>query len=303
MKTPLYNNQKGFVLIVSYMVIAVLITISFGFAGRSIAEQRISNVQRDLTQAFWLGEAGLDMAIAALPNTAQISNSNFANLNIGSCITKTEQIDASNIYRVYSRGSVNNLIRQVMALVELPDSDSDSEDITSVITAAGDVIIKGNAQVNGTISTFATFSIEEVLGMSAEVLKSRATHYYNDPDNNILPVDGLTWVDISEGEEFRITENGWSGQNLLIVDGDMSITGGRFDGILWVIGELRISGNPIINGAIFVEAGAAEIDTTLTGTPIISYDQTIISDAFDWLPPPTAQVLSWREVTDEVLVF
>ena len=92
-----------------------------------------------------------------------------------------------------------------------------------------------------------------------------------------------------------ISETGWSGSGILVVDGNLTITGGHFSGIIWVIGGLRVSGNPVIDGAIFVESGA-EVDTTLTGNPTVSFDANAVSDAFGFIPSiSTAHVISWKE--------
>ncbi|OGX18540.1 MAG: hypothetical protein A3K83_07620 [Omnitrophica WOR_2 bacterium RBG_13_44_8b] len=111
----------------------------------------------------------------------------------------------------------------------------------------------------------------------------------------MTPVDGITWVDLSPGEELRISSDTWSGSGLLVVGGDAQITGGTFNGILYVIGKLRMSGNPVINGSVLAES-QAEIDTTLTGNVTISYDSGAITSALGPLGFVAPVIVSWEEI-------
>ena len=82
----------------------------------------------------------------------------------------------------------------------------------------------------------------------------------------------------------------------MVVTGDLKIAGGKFNGIIWVVGNLDIGGNTVINGSIFVE-GSATIG--ITGTAEVSFDHSAIGDAFSdlgTLPElPEPVVLSWQE--------
>jgi len=292
------KNKKGFILISAYMIVSVLIILATAFSARSIGEKRVADKERDTIQALWLAEAGLDRAIAELPNTP-LSGTLGTGLAYS---TQTTALTASR-YLITSTGGVpstavnpDNAIRKVSAIIERPLNPASSGDITSAITASGDVEVKGSAQVNGTIDEEnAVFNFEDVFGISKEAMKNGATHSYTDPANNITPVDHTTWVDINSLTEMKITETGWSGNGILVVDGNLNITGGTFSGIIWVIGTLRVSGNPVIDGAIFVESGA-EVDTTLTGNPTINYDSGTIGDAFNFIPSSLAPYLvNWKE--------
>jgi hypothetical protein len=126
-------------------------------------------------------------------------------------------------------------------------------------------------------------------------MEDNATNLYTDPENNVSPVGEITWSNLETIDEMTISDNNWQGSGILVVNGDLRITGGTFRGIIWVIGTLWVSGNPVIDGAIYVESGA-EFETTLTGNPTVSYDSDAISDAFGYLPsnlPP--HLISWKE--------
>ena len=279
------------------MVVSVLIILATAFSARSIGEKRVADKERDTIQALWLAEAGLDRAIVELPNTP-LSGTLGTGLAYS---TQTTALTASR-YLITSTGGVpsttvnpDNAIRKVSAIIERLLNPASSGNITSAITASGDVEIKGSAVVNGTVREEAVFTFEQVFGISKDAMKNDATHLYTDPANNITPVDHTTWVDIKTTTEMKISDSGWSGSGILVVNGNMTITGGTFSGIIWVIGTLRVSGNPVINGAIFVESGA-EVDTTITGSPTISFDSNAVSSAFGFIPSYLAPYLvNWKE--------
>jgi Tfp pilus assembly protein PilX len=292
------KNNKGFILIVSYMVITVLVILGVGLSSSTISEQRVAHKEKDLIQAFWIAEAGLDNAISNL-SEANLSGT----LETGKYFTETAPTSNPVRYLITSTGGVpdtdktdpNNAVRIIKAVVEQPVNEADPSGITSAITASGDVTVKGSAEVNGDIDDNAVVDFEEIFGISKEAMEDNAVYLYTDPENNVDPVNNLTWTNIVSEDEMRITDDGWTGGGILIVNGNLRITGGYFRGIIWVIGTLWVSGNPIIDGTVFVESGA-EFETTITGNPTVSYDTDAISDAFNYLPsglPPF--IVSWKE--------
>jgi len=279
------------------MVVSVLVILATAFAARSIGEERAADKARDIVQALWLAEAGVDRAIAEFPDTPLSGT-----IGNGAYSTQTTELTSTR-YLINSTGGVpatavnpNNCIRKISAIAERPLNPASPGDVTSAITASGDVIVKGSATVNGTIDKEnEVFEFEDVFGVSKEAMESHATHHYTDPINNITPVDHVTWVDINSLTEMKITTSGWSGSGILVVNGDLNITGGTFSGIIWVIGTLRVSGNPVISGAMFVESGA-EVDTTLTGNPTVSFNSGAVSSAFGFMPSVTVPyITSWKE--------
>jgi len=291
-------NKKGFILVSSYMVLAVLIILATGFATKSIGEQRVAAKERDTVQALWLAEAGVDRAMTQLPTLTGFS----AALGTGAYSVADITNLGSNRYLIVSTGGVpatavapNNAIRIVRAVVEQPVNDADPSDITAAITANGEVDVKGSAVVNGIILENTMFDFEEIFGVPKSAVENNADHTYTDPDPSVTPVDSLTWINTVTDDTVEITASGWTGSGILVVDGNMKITGGHFTGIIWVMGTLHVSGNPIIDGTIFVESGA-DIETSLTGNPTVSYDAGAISEAFGHLPsdlPP--YIVNWKE--------
>ncbi len=296
MKISLGNN-RGIALIASYIIITVLLIVSAAFSARSIGEQRVANKEKDSVQAFWLAEAGLDRAINELPDTPLSGT-------LGRGAYSTQTTPATSVrFLITSSGGVpaldsadpNNIVRTITALVEQPANDASPDDITSAIAANGDIVVRGSAEVNGDIDDNETFYFEDVFGVSKEVMKNNATNLYTDPPNNVTPVTEITWSDLVNDGEMIISDSNWEGSGILVVNGDLRLTGGHFRGIIWVIGALWVSGEPVVDGAIFVESGA-EFETTLTGNPTVSYDSDAVSDAFNYSPsdlPPF--IVNWKE--------
>jgi len=293
----LRKNNKGFILVVAYMIVVVMVILGTAFSARTIGERRVADKARDSAQALWLAEAGVDRAIKEFPNSPLSGT-----IGSGSYSTQTTSLTSTR-YLINSSGGVpgitssdpNNSIRKIRVIVEPPAAPGAPGDVTSAITANGNVTIKGSADVNGDVDANAVFDFEEIFNMTKEAVREGANHLYTDPENNITPVERCTWVDLNLATEMMITDTGWTGNGILVVNGDLVITGGHFSGIIWVIGTLRVSGNPIIDGAIFVESGA-EFETTLTGNPTVSFDGDAVAEAFGYRPSDsTATIMSWKE--------
>jgi hypothetical protein len=60
------NNEKGAVLILSYLVVTVLLTLSLGVVYQGILEKRSFDVTKQRADAFYMAEAGMDAALVSL---------------------------------------------------------------------------------------------------------------------------------------------------------------------------------------------------------------------------------------------
>jgi len=280
------TNKSGAIL---GLVVIVLVVVNV--LGIGLLSQRAMNAIEVVkgiksTQAFWIAEGGLGMAISYLPNMP--ANPFSGTLGNGEYDVTITPVSAYR-WTIESVGSVNIVTRRIRVVV--------GPGITTAMAVSGDLEVMGSAVVNGDVVENTTPSFEDVFGVTKEEMQDNATYEYTDPSNNKMPVEKITWI--NEDNEFKITKTGgWVGSGIMVIDGDLDISGGTFDGVIWVIGELRISGNPVINGAIFVE-GKATVDTTITGTAVISFDQSAIDDAFSnfstFLVSPKPAVLSWQE--------
>jgi len=273
-------NNSGAILALVVIILVVVNVMGIGLLSQSAmnAIEVVKKVQSN--QAFWIAEGGLGMAISNLPDTNPFSGT----LGNGEYdVTITPVSGFSYRWTIESVGSVNIVTRRIRVVVVV------RPDVTTAMMLSGNLDIKGNAVITGVVVENTTPSFEEVFGVTKEEMQDNATYEYTDPPNNQTPVKEITWV--NEDNEFKITKTGgWMGSGIMVIDGDLDISGGTFDGVIWVIGELFISGNPVINGSIFVE-GKATVDTTITGTAEISLDQSAIDGAFSNL----STVLSWQE--------
>jgi len=66
-------NKRGIVLILSCILIVVLIILGAAILSRSIAENRLAQNNLEITQAFWLAEAGLSQALDNLRGNFNIA--------------------------------------------------------------------------------------------------------------------------------------------------------------------------------------------------------------------------------------
>jgi len=198
---------------------------------------------------------------------------------------------------IKSRGDYQNETRAVKVRLKSSRRFASPTGITSAIIAGGSVELRGSVEVDGEIEQNADISFENVFGVNMAEMEQLtqtyypATYYTTSFSNN--SAEGITWIKPNATDP-KITDNTWNGSGLLIVEDNLKITGGTFNGVIWVVGVLDISGNPVINGSIFVECEAT-IETTLTGNPTITYDQEAISNTFSVLTSLPSVIELWQE--------
>lgn len=268
------TKNSGAILALVVIILVVVNVLGIGLLSQSAmnAIEVVKKVQSN--QAFWIAEGGLGMAISNLPDTNPFSGT----LGNGEYdVTITPVSGFSYRWTIESVGSVNIATRRIRAVVVV------RPDVTTAMMVSGNLDVRGNPVV-GPNEPGTTPCFEDVFGVTKEEMQDNATYEYTNPPNNQMPVEKITWIN----NQFQITQDGWVGSGIMIVDGDLKIAGGTFDGVIWVIGKLDISGNTVVNGSIFVE-GNATVD--VTGTAEISFDQSAIDAAFS----NSSTVLSWQE--------
>jgi type II secretory pathway pseudopilin PulG len=300
-------GKRGIALIMSLLVILVLAILSSSFVYSVVNENRLANRFVNSTRAFWLAEAG----IAEAKNNMPADTSGTLGASSHTYSTHTTQL-LGEYYSIDSTGAVNlgpgqSISRSISAVVRT--NPVDPNNFQHAIRTTTDLIIKGSADINGPTEEFASLNFADLFEHSNEELRSYATRLYTDPPVDIASVEGITWVDLSPGEEFRISSDTWRGGcgpdldcsqaadngAVLVVSGDAQITGGTFYGIIYVIGRLRMSGNPTINGTVLVES-QAEINTTLTGNVTINYNSANIVSALSYISFMAPVIVSWQEI-------
>ena len=154
----------------------------------------------------------------------------------------------------------------------------------------------GTSVVNGLTATPSIGAIAapyNLPGLSA-VVRNRAP--------NVL-IPGATVKDMGNAltNDWRLTYcpgdltvQGTRGAGVLLVTGNLKITGGwRFDGLIIVMGTLELAGGPIVNGAIIQGKNGGSIKAT--GGAIVRYSAEALNK-IKALIPPDYNVESWREI-------
>lgn len=306
-------NKRGIALILGFTVIVVLTILGGAIISRSISERVITQKSIASTKAFWAAEAGLAKAAAQLPTTAPVSDNdleqngkNDLQYNVPAAVPVVGFTNRWNITSTgkYILNAGAEIQRTVIAIVE-KSSGPDSELITNAVETTGELKITGSVDINPD-ETYAeeesSLTFESVFGLSKDAVKALADRVYTDPPSNQQPVNGITWVDLTGSNKYVISSN-WNGEGLLIVNGNgtdiaLDIAGGwTFEGVVWVIGKLSISGNPTITGAVFAESGA-DIENKLTGNATLTFNTTTKDSVFGLITQKLgAKIISWQEVT------
>ena len=311
------NSESGVIL-----PIVIILTLALTITGLALLNAGImenSLVRREIhkNQAFYLAEAGVEHARVKLGQDWEgwLAYSPInATLGAGTYIATIFDTDSSgNLLpltrrRVESTGAVGEISKMVEVILRKAATGGG---ITSALTAGGNITVTGSADINPSPEpedTFYDFELgedpndglslfEEIFGISKDEMRAMAQNppnrYYNGAINNDI-VENITWVD-GTPDQSQITTSTWAGSGIFVVNGDLKITGGTFDGILWVIGSLYLgAGNPVIRGSVFVEC-STEVDTTVTGNVTLELNQGVIDDVLGNLGIGVI-VESWQEI-------
>lgn len=287
------QQQRAMALVMVLLFILVLSILGSSFFYGVINENKLVERYVSSVRAIWLAETGIAEAINNLPDDASgdLGGSNYTYSAHTSLLSgQYYQIDSTGAVSLPPMGTIS---RSLSAVVRTDPVEPGN--FQHAIRTTSNLVVRGSVTINGSSEEFAPLNFADLFEHSKEDMRGYATHLYTDPPVNVTPVDNITWVDLSPGGEFRISSDTYSGSGILIVAGDAQITGGTFNGIIYVIGQLRISGNPTINGSILAESHT-EIDTTLTGNVTINYDANAITNALGPLQFIAPVIVSWKEI-------
>ncbi len=313
------NHEKGQVVVFAMLMMLVLVILGTSIVYLVIYESKSIIKSKAGVQSFYIASAGVHKALWEIGQDDTYTGEVNTTFSEGVFTITVSTTAVTNQYQIVATGYTPDAISPVrttnIRVVCLSSSGVMSP--TSALACNSSVTLKGNATIDGRpdvygvsvpagqtvtiqgasavygipseVGTADTIVFDDVFGMTQAQMQALATTTYVDPANNAA-VTGITWVSFVSDSQFQITASGWTGDGILIVDGNLKITGGTFDGIIYVIGDLSITGNALIRGAIFVEGTAA----LTTGTPNINYNSVSIQDAADELGS-SIQILSWEE--------
>ncbi|MCF7916206.1 MAG: hypothetical protein K9L61_00320 [Candidatus Omnitrophica bacterium] len=298
-------NKKGIALAIVLWIVAIFSVIIASLFIRVLNERNLVKRHINTVKSFWLAEAGLSEAFVNFPNSVSTTNITQnqgcpaqATCSYQVTTTKISDSDPNNDY--YTVNSIGIVVLATGAQLEtnleatVKTDPPDPSKFQHAIETTGDLVTKGSAYtIEGTINEQAILNFSNLFSASKDTIKSNAAYLYTE-DNFAEPVDGITWVEVSSGEELTTAGN-LQGSGILVVAGDCHISGTEnFNGILYVIGELTITGTPTLNGTVLAES-ATDIDTTIKGHVTINYDPDAISNALNNIEYLSKEIIAWQQ--------
>jgi hypothetical protein len=287
--------RKAAILLLVVLVIIVLSLLAYTFFYKNINEDRLVRRHIESIRAFWLAEAGLAHALAEFSNASgNIGGSNY---------TYSAAIDSvngtTNYYRISSSGRVNlganAFIRRTLEAFVRTGSN-DPANFKYAIETTTELEIRGSVDINPDDSKkeYSTLDFANLFGISKADMETFANHTYNNAVSfDMTSASQVTWINVASGVELDIT--GGSGSGVLIINGKVKIRGNAvFDGIIYVIGELTMTGTPVVSGAVLAESSTT-VDTDLGGNVTLNYDTNKITDALAQVNFLNRNMVSWRE--------
>ena len=318
------GNNKGVVLIVVLAFMLMLVIISLSYISLTHNEIRLVKQQKDSLGAFFLAEAGVEKAIFEL--SSDDSYPGEYNVSLGGGVydvsvtvspddEKKREITATGYVPDKTSPRAGRKIKveaarpsnpvtvagalmcggdiNVKGSVTIHGGDSGS----IVVPEAGMVSIQGAADVtgipepDGVLVQETGFAFEEVFGLTEEQMKSLST-VYTDPEANVPdPANGVTWV---EGDA-HYSASDWSGDGILVVTGDLRITGGTFSGVIYAMGQVKVSGNAQLKGSMISVGQSEHGEADYTGNASITYDADAVYNSGTLYPYETEV---WEEIAD-----
>lgn len=324
MKRFVLKGKRGLGIVLPLAIVIVLIVLGLCLSFLVSHETKRRIKSKKSTLALYIADAGIETALYEFEqSTGPYSFGGIETFlpdstdSEGSFIVSfSSSLAFPDRWVIESIGYVPNsasprATRKIEAICEKPIS------VTSALAAGGNVTVGGNASIDGgtlpgvtyppnatppathgsgtitgqpTDTATAPFpSFEGTFGITFDEMFDIAISTYTSPANNV-PADGITWCD----GDFQVTTSGWTGSGILVIRGDFRMTGGQFNGIIYVKeGSFDMSGGASIVGCVFSE-DTADIELA-TGTSSITYSTTTVNSARE-LYPYKYKMTSWKEV-------
>ena len=298
-------NKKAIALLTIFLILVPLSLLVMGFFSKNMTEAKLIRKYIGGIRSFWAAEAGVAETIKNLRSCVYEGECTVAGAivyenNTYQYNTTITHLDGK-YYRIDSTGAGIESTKKVATVIQLREVYPSK--FENAIETQGDIETSGSACINpeGSAKPFSALDFEKLFGVAKEEVKMHADYQYVNPPNNVQPCDGITWVELSEDNQFRITDHNWRGKGILVIDGDAvidvdaTITGGKFDGIIYITGELEIpAGNPVLSGTVLVEDSVTDV-TKLLGNLEINYDPAKIEEALNLLSFISPHRVAWWE--------
>jgi hypothetical protein len=328
-------NKRGIALVITFVVIMVLTILGSALVTRSISESRVSQKYLQISQAFWLAEAGVNQALNDL-------RSNFSTTTIGPTALGAGgyqvAITANGSQRtVSSTGYVPftgaNLASRTISAVMTKVEPANFYD--NAIYSASNINLNGNAYtINGDVRYATTIdsttnisgtatqdaSIAPLARLDFAQLLTIATD-----QNNVYEMVGSKLKNtVTESTAFPSSFWHEAGvPNVVYIKADLTLNGnfGTVSGFVVVAGDVinspdvaqdaTINGNGQIDGCIYtrgefrINGGGGRLTVTggvwsgeqarLNGNATVSYNATYMNAIRNMGINTSVQMLSWTD--------
>ena len=290
-------------IIILLMLTAVFATIAVSIQSKSVDIPDLISSNISEIKAKGLSNEALMYSIRQL-NVGNLSVSEtgvsqtFSNFNVldGTIDSiKYVMVGSGDTLKItsYVTANVNGKRTQYQSSAEILYT---SASFDNAITCSKDLDIRGSSTIIGNVEENVELDFATVFGMTMAQMRAIADNDYTNPPNNVTPVNGITYIEATGNNKAHFTNHHWSGSGILIVDGEFHMTGGTFDGIIWVEGgRFMMSGNGLVQGTIFINAEPDE-QTKVTGNCDVYYDEDIIQQllsTYNISSGPGITIISW----------
>ena len=277
----IFSNQKGMALLTTLIFVFILVTLAVALLTMTSNDTKLSTLQRDSTEAFYIAEAGIEKALWYLntstdnggegldwrPNEYQelypAGSTNYYQITIVDDpdpnkdeIIITSKGVVSDEKKVYGSRKVEVIAKK--AIAKAPDvaynyaiaSEADLTFSGNVQTFGGDIHANGNLNISGE-------------GTNIHVYNGEATATgTNEYSGSNLELQTYPKIDFDYYKQLAKDNNSYYGDNTSVVfstytplngihfiDGDVEIKADLdiIDGAIFATGEIKVTGNPTIN--------------------------------------------------------
>lgn len=291
------RKEKGSVLAITTSF--VLAFTMLGFAAIYFSGVQSQEAERKVAsaKAFWLAEAGVERAFARMPEI--LFNACDA-LGEGSYCVSTQNYtyanntNSTNRWNITSTGFVTPVNRTIYA--EVGANVWRAITTTGTLSGPGAGGLDDQIDPDGSYEENANFTFEGIFNISQTTMFNMRTSYPPADINPSTP-DGIIWV---QPGDVKIT-NAWGDHaGIMVVNGNLTMEGGLFTGIIWVNGGCKmVNGNDVTDGAVFVN-DTLNGETKITGTSTLTFSREAIDNAFSLIntnsPSSVHNIVFWQEV-------
>jgi len=311
-------DNRGSILIMTLTFIFVFSLLGVGTIYHATCQNEDSEKLRASMQAFWLADGGIEYARRSIPAVVNENDTSLGQgfYQVQSTIDQTDvngnpiAFDVISLGRVQAQGQRRRKIHAVIATAEANidkvfktrgpiknyDPPDDPDDSGQCDPPSSVDWICSEVEPNSDFSLTSTFN------MTLEDFYNTTHHEYEDPapsDIAIEDLDDLVIIKLVDNFSVQLPSRQIEGAGFVLIDtteytGEkvptVSIEGtgncpegegedcGNFSGILYIIGEAKIAGNPVFRGAAFVEGSPVEV-TPVTGNATFRFDAQAVDDA------------------------